>query len=70
MIFLLPLCAYDDSVPSAKYVKNNGVMDGVMDFESTEYSSHALTNNVNQENGNEWFLVTISSDGKKMWTTY
>ena len=30
-------------------VKNNGGMDGVMDFAPTEYPSHALANTVNQE---------------------
>ena len=34
-------------------VKNNEVLDGVMDFESTEYSSHTLANTMNQENRNE-----------------
>ena len=29
-------------------VKNNGVMDGVIDCDSIEYSSHTLVNTVNQ----------------------
>ena len=31
-------------------VKNNGVMDGVMNCDSTEYSIHELTNTMDQEN--------------------
>ena len=34
-------------------VKNNGVVDGVTDFDSTEYSSHSLTNPADQTNGIE-----------------
>ena len=45
-------------------VKNNGVLDGVMDCESTEDSSHAFTNAVNQENNNYWIMVTRSRNGK------
>ena len=52
------------------YVKNDGVTDGVTDFESSEYSSHILANPVDQINGSEWVLVTVSKNGKKRWTTY
>ena len=45
-------------------VKNNGVLDGVMDSALTEYSSHALTDYVNKENRNDSILVTRSSNGK------
>ena len=44
-------------------IKNNGVLDGFMDCKSTEYSSHALANAVNQENSNDWILVTIFRNG-------
>ena len=50
-------------------VKNNRVVDGVTYFDSTEYSSQALNNTANQENGNEWVLVTISRNGKKSLMT-
>ena len=49
-----------------KNVKNNGVLYGVMDFDLIEYSSHSLSNAMNQENSNELVLVTISSNGKKI----
>ena len=45
-------------------VKNNKVLDGVMDRDSTEYSSHTLTDSVNKENRNDWIFVTISRNGK------
>ena len=41
-------------------VNNNGVLDGVMDIESTEYSSHALPEVMDGGNMNDWILVTIS----------
>ena len=47
-----------------KNVKNNGLLDRVMDNESTEYSSHALADAVNMENMNDWIFVTISRSGK------
>ena len=50
-------------------VKNNGVMDGVTDCDSTEYSNLALANTVNGENGNEWVLVTIYRNSNKIQTT-
>ena len=50
--------------------KNNGVTDGVMDFDVNEYSSHAFPNPVDQKNGSEWVLVTRYRNGKKRWTTY
>ena len=34
-------------------VNNNGVMDGVTDCDSNEYSSHTLDNTTNQENSNK-----------------
>ena len=34
-------------------VNNDGVADGVTDFDSTEYSSHSLTNPADQTNGIE-----------------
>ena len=40
-----------------------------MDCEPTEYSSHAISNTVNQENGIEWIFVTRSINGKKKLTT-
>ena len=49
-------------------VNNNGVMDGVTDYDSAEYYSHTIANTMNQENGNEWVLVTRSSNCKKMLT--
>ena len=39
-------------------VKNNGVLDGVMDHESTEYYSHALVEVVNADTRNVWIKVT------------
>ena len=55
-------------------IKNNGVIDGVMNCESTEYngivdsdltecSSHALAEFVDGENRNYLILVTRSKDG-------
>ena len=37
-------------------VKNNGVLDGVMDRYLTEYSSHALAEFVDGGNRNYWIL--------------
>ena len=34
------------------YVKNNRVLDGVMDIDLTEYSSHALADAMNKDNRN------------------
>ena len=48
----------------------DGVTDGVTDYESIEYSSYTLANTVDQTNGSEWSFVTISRNGKKMWTEY
>ena len=45
-------------------IKNNGVLGGFMDFDSTEYSSHTLDEGVNGENRNYWILVILSSIGK------
>ena len=45
-------------------VKNNGVLDGVIDCDSTEYSSYTLANDVNQEKSNDWILATRSKNGK------
>ena len=42
--------------------KNNVVMDGFTDCDLTEYFIHALTNTVNQENEDEWVLVTRSKN--------
>ena len=53
-----------------QYVKNDGVTDGVVDFDTTEYSSHTLENPVDQTNGSEWVFVTRYRNGKKRWTTY
>ena len=56
-----------DLVETGMYnVKNNGVMDGVMDFDPLECYSHSRANKVNQENRNEWVLVARSRNGKKM----
>ena len=41
-----------------------GVMYGVMDFDSTEYSSNALSEVVDGDSRNDWILVTRSSIGK------
>ena len=41
-----------------------GVMDGVMDHDSTEYSSRTLAEVVDGENWNDWILVTRSRIGK------
>ena len=45
-------------------LNNNGVLDGVMDCDLTEYSSPAIYDAVNKENRNDWILVTIYSNGK------
>ena len=45
-------------------VNNIGVLDGVMDFDLTEYSSPAIYDAVNKENRNDWILVAIYSNGK------
>ena len=45
-------------------VRNNGVLDGVMNCDSAEDSSHALNNDVNQDNKNDCILVTRYSNGK------
>ena len=44
-------------------VKNNGVLDGVMYCDSTEYSSHTLAGVVDGENRKECILVTRSRIG-------
>ena len=49
--------------------KNNGVMDGVTYCDSTEYSSHALTNSMDQTNGNALVLLNRPINGKKSWAT-
>ena len=51
-------------------VNNNGVLDGVTDCDSTEYSRHELVNTVEHTNWSEWVLVTRSRYGKKRWTNY
>ena len=45
-------------------VNNKGVLDGVMDRDWTECSSHALAGAVNKEYRNDWILVTRSRNGK------
>ena len=45
-------------------VNNNGLLNGVMDRDSTEYSSHALANAANKEISNDWILVTGYRNGK------
>ena len=49
------------------FVKNYGVTDRIMDYDSAEYSSHTISNNVDQTNGSEWVLVTRSINGTKIW---
>ena len=39
-------------------INNNGVLDGVMNLDLTEYSTHALTDAMNKWNKNDWILVT------------
>ena len=39
-------------------------MDGVMDHDKTEYSSHALAKVVDVDNCNDWILVTRYRIGK------
>ena len=53
-----------------KNVKNIGVTDGVTYYDLNEYSSHSLTNHVDQTNGIKCVLATIYRNGKKIWTTY
>ena len=45
-------------------VKNIGVMYEMMEFDNTEYYSHALAEVVDGENSKEWILVTRSRIGK------
>ena len=45
-------------------VKNNGVLNGVIDRDLTGYFIHARADVVNEGNRNEWILVTISRNGK------
>ena len=45
-----------------KNANNNGVLDGVIYRDSTEYSIHALADDVNEENRNDQILVTRSRD--------
>ena len=35
-------------------VNNNGVLDGVMDHDSNEYSNHEIADAMNKENRNDW----------------
>ena len=44
--------------------KNDGVA-GIVDYESTEYSSHELTKPIDQAKRIEWVLVIRSNNGKK-----
>ena len=44
--------------------KNNGVLDGVIDCDSTEYSSHTLADAVNKEIRNDWIMVTRDKNGE------
>ena len=46
------------------YVKNNGVMDGVMYCYFTEYYIHTLVDAVSKENSNDCILVTRSRNDK------
>ena len=43
---------------------NDGVVDGVMDCDSIEYSSHTLADAVNKENRYYWILVKRSMNDK------
>ena len=45
-------------------VKNIKVTDGIIERDSTEYSSHALAEVEDGENRNEWISVTRSRIGK------
>ena len=44
--------------------KNNGVWDGLIDCDSTEYYSHALADAPNKEIRNNWILVTRYKNGE------
>ena len=44
-------------------VKNNEVLDGVMDHYLAAYYIHALADAMNKENRNDWILVTRSRKG-------
>ena len=46
------------------YIKNRRVVDGVIDCDLTEYSSHALADSVHKEKRNERILVTRSRNGE------
>ena len=50
-------------------INNDEVLDGVNYCDLNEYFSHELANAMNQENRNEWVLVTRSRNGKKRLTT-
>ena len=53
----VPFCIPELSIIKIISFKNNGVMDGVTDCDSDEYSSHALANPVDQVNSNALSLV-------------
>ena len=59
------LSCLTEFLPYITFFNKTKVMYGVTDCELAEYSIHALTNILNQENVNELVVVTRSRNGKK-----
>ena len=59
-----------DLVETGKENVKNDVVDEVVNYDPTEYSSHSPANTVDQIDSSEQILLTISNNGNNMCTTY